>query len=485
MIREEALQLITRRLFLNEKFCDRKVRTLSEEECALLLKCAPVPTVAEAVYWIVHNLNDYPRFCEGCGSPSKHFTSFNQGYTRRFCSLSCSNGSKVVQDKKKEVSRKRFGTDFPWQTTAVKEKIASKQKLRNFSAAPSISDEIARQGFALVDWDPGKISNPATLRCPKDHTFKRQVEGWHRWFITCPSCSKTRSAGEVALEAYIKSLGFEVVETGRRSILPSGLELDIYVPSKKLAVEFNGVFYHSTGTAHDKIAKHRHVIKQNEAEALNITLLQVWETEWNDKNDIVRSRVASALGVSERVGARSCALVTVDGPNAAAFLESNHIQGRCISSVNLGLEHEGKLIALMTLAKPRFNKKVQWELLRYCTKTGITVVGGPSRLLSAFNKEYQPTSIISYADRRWSKGNLYHQLGFKQQSTSPPGYWYVSGKGLHHRMQFQKHRLQKQLKVFDPACSEEQNMLLNGYRVLWDCGNHVFLWEKPGSVDGS
>jgi hypothetical protein len=477
MLREEAITFVKRKLFVGEKFCDRKVRTLTDEERAYLLDLIPVPSISEAAYWLVYDISDYPIKCKNCSGPSKFFTSFNQGYTRQYCSLQCSNGSKSVQDKKKKSSREIYGTDFPWQSAAIKQKIASKQKLRNFSAAPVIADEIAQQGFTLISWDPSKLSNPATLSCPQNHTFNRQVEGWHRWFISCPSCSKTRSTGEVALEAYVKDLGFDVAETGKRKILPSGLELDIYVPSKKIAIEFNGVFYHSTGIVHDKVAKKRHVIKQDEAEGLGITLLQVWETEWNQKRDIVRSRIASALGVSERVGARSCVIKSVDGSTAAHFLDDNHIQGKCISSINQGLYFEGELVALMTFSKPRFSKKAQWELLRYCTKRGLSVVGGPSRLLTSFIKQQKPSSIISYADRRWSQGNLYRTLGFKQLPSSAPGYWYVSNAGLHHRMQFQKHRLSKQLQVFDANLTEEENMLLNGYRVLWDCGNHVFIWQ--------
>lgn len=81
----------------------------------------------------------------------------------------------------------------------------------------------------------------------------------------------------------------------------------------------------------------------------------------------------------------------------------------------------------MTFGKSRFNKKYDWELLRYCTLSNFNIIGGASKLLSYFKKNYGG-SIITYADKRWSAGNLYKQLGFTQLKDSPPAYWYFFRK---------------------------------------------------------
>ena len=82
----------------------------------------------------------------------------------------------------------------------------------------------------------------------------------------------------------------------------------------------------------------------------------------------------------------------------------------------------------MTFGKPRYNKSIDWELLRYCSKIDTQVLGGAGKLLSAFEKAYHPKVLLSYADRRWSKGNLYEVLNFVKYNESPPSYSYVINK---------------------------------------------------------
>jgi len=108
----------------------------------------------------------------------------------------------------------------------------------------------------------------------------------------------------------------------------------------------------------------------------------------------------------------------------------------------------------MTFGKCRFDKKHEWEMLRFCSKLGYHVIGGASKLLKFFEREYRPKSLVSYADRRWSQGKLYKTLGFKLDHVSPPDYWYVKGKIRMNRCNFQKHRLKDILENFNPDQSE-------------------------------
>ena len=159
------------------------------------------------------------------------------------------------------------------------------------------------------------------------------------------------------------------------------------------------------------------------------------------------------------------------------FLEKYHIQGTCNASVKLGLFYKNRLCAVMTFGKSRFNKNYDWELIRYCTLSNFNVIGGAGKLLSYFRKKYIG-SIISYADRRWSDGNLYRRLNFKELVPSPPSYWYFLGKKRYSRTLFQKHLLSSKLKIFDENKTEKENMKKNGYLTIYDCGNFVFTKEK-------
>ena len=263
-------------------------------------------------------------------------------------------------------------------------------------------------------------------------------------------------------------------------------ELDIYIPSKKIAIEYDGIMYHSFGFS--KLSKfdnaemecserNKHLEKTELCEEHGIKLFHIFENEWinETKRKIWESMLLNSIGDSERIFARKTEVKEVFIKEKTKFLEENHIQGACSSSVNLGLYYEDELVSIMTFGKSRFDKNHEWELLRFCNKTGVSVVGGAGKLLKAFRKEYKPKSIISYANRRWSQGNLYRKLGFTQIGKTKPNYFYFNNEyELKNRMSFQKHKLSKILNHYDPSLSETENMYHNGYRKIYDCGNLVF-----------
>lgn len=196
--------------------------------------------------------------------------------------------------------------------------------------------------------------------------------------------------------------------------------------------------------------------------------------ELNEKRDVVLSRLANRLGVSEKIYARKCKIVEITNKQEANFLEQCHIQGKVGSKVAYGLMYENELVALMTFGKPRFNKNHDWELLRYCTSIGINVIGGASKLLSHFRKLHLG-NIISYADYRWSDGNLYEKLGFTKVKLEKSGFYYTDGIKIVKRYAAQKHKLSEFLGgTFDRKKSAIQNMVDAGYMMVKDPGQLVF-----------
>jgi hypothetical protein len=140
---------------------------------------------------------------------------------------------------------------------------------------------------------------------------------------------------------------------------------------------------------------------------------------------------------------------------------------------------DNELQAVMSFSKARFNKKYEWELVRYSSIH--TVVGGAGRLLKHFIIQKLPASIISYADLRWNTGTMYEKIGLSFSHTTMPNYWYVTEKGLVHRSAFQKHKLKNKLISYDPNKSEHQNMETNGFYKFWDCGNNVYIWNMENN----
>jgi len=132
----------------------------------------------------------------------------------------------------------------------------------------------------------------------------------------------------------------------------------------------------------------------------------------------------------------------------------------------------------MTFAKARFTNEHEYELVRFCSKLNTSIQGGANRLLVAFEKDFSPISIVSYANKQWSNGNVYSKLGFTHESDSPPGYYYAKRNSIISRYKAQKHKLEKLLKVYDATLTEYENMQLNGYHRVWDCGNQVWVKQR-------
>ena len=290
--------------------------------------------------------------------------------------------------------------------------------------------------------------------------------------IRCYSCFPHNiSLSEAELQSWLSTLtDFD----SNKKILSKNFEIDIIVNEKQLAIEFDGIYWHSEDIRPDK---YYHLNKTNECKTLGLNLLHIFENEWvcPIKKEIWKSLIKSKLGMNKTIWARKCVIKKVNKKDSTDFLTHNHLQGNCQSSINLGLYYGDDIVCLLTLSKSRFNKKYVWEITRYCNKLGYNVVGGFSKLLSNFRKEFSG-SIITYADKRYSTGDMYSKVGFIELKDSTPNYWYwKTPERLFSRIEFQKHKLLDKLDTFDPILTEAENMRRNGYKRIWDCGNKVFV----------
>ncbi len=308
---------------------------------------------------------------------------------------------------------------------------------------------------------------------------KATVSRWmniHQIEIKAPNSYERKikriSNEEYELYEYIKSIYSGEIVQSNRSVL-NGKELDIYLPEKKLAIEYNGLYSHYYRPWEEKEGLKKdvkyHLFKTLECEKQGIQLLQFYSDEWNYKENILKNIIKSKLGLNDRVYARKCGIVEVDTYSKNSFLNEYHIQGEDKSSVKLGLVYNEELVCVMTFAKSRFNKNYKWELTRFCVKGGISIVGAFSKLLKAFIELYGK-SIISYADRRYSNGNVYRTNGFELIGVNKPSYYYVDKNFLrrYHRMRFQK----KYIDAYN--CTEYEKARELGYEKIFDCGTLAF-----------
>lgn len=310
-------------------------------------------------------------------------------------------------------------------------------------------------------------------KCKKEYNY--EFKSGKRIF-KCPSCD-TKQKINHSINNIFNNI-FRV--NSKKFIKPN--EIDLINHDNKLCIEYNGMMFHSHGISkysrfnNPVIDSKYHLRKTELVEEKEYQLFHIFEHEWLNikKQKIWISMINNKLGKSDKVYARKCNIKEVSAIEEKEFLQNNHLQGNCKSTIKIGLYYDGELVSLMTF---RNHKKYQWEIVRFANKLNTAVVGSASKLLKYFEKTYKPDSLLSFANRRWSKGKLYEKLGFTFYGNTSPNYFYFKPREniLYSREKFQKHKLNHVLEKYDKNLTELMNMYNNGYRIIYDCGSGKYI----------
>lgn len=405
--------------------------------------------------------------------------------------------SKEIREKAQKSLMKSHGVKNVWEIPGIRQKSLNtlNQKIKNegITAHPSYAHVKHKEHFNKEYWLKNFVDNRNKCfdvgKCATYHGVGTTCIGHIMNLFGIHMRHKYKSLQEVSIQQYVSSFGIDVEQNYKRLISPQ--EVDIYIPDMNLAIEYDGLMYHSQGNlayrgTNNRIGNKYHLDKTVKCAERGVQLLHIFENEWLNVNtrEIWKSVLGAKLGSNEVIYARNTKVTLITSAQAFEFCEENHLQGGSKSPINYGLitKDTDELVAVMTFSKARFNKAYQWELVRFCSKKFISVVGGASKLLKAFRKDNKG-SIISYANRRWSDGGMYEALGFKRLGATLPNYFYFKTKDgitpetlkLHSRVEFQKHKLKDKLEKFDPEKTELENMYENGYRTIYDCGNFTYV----------
>lgn len=385
----------------------------------------------------------------------------------------------------KKASLAKYGVEHPWMHDEVHRKsVISSADGKNritFSKINTIFNKYPHHKLVEIDYESEiKI---CTAICQIGHEFKISRQNLYERKINqseiCTICNpicRGISGQEIALLNFIKEIyQGEIIENTRKLISP--YEVDIFLPNLNLAFEFNGLWWHSDLNKE----KNYHFTKYKMCVDMGVNLITIWEDDWIYKNEICKSLISNKIGMSERIPARKCVVKEISYGESKKFLESNHLQGDCKSSVKIGLFHENELVSLMTFSKLRIfmnrqNKNTDtYELTRFCNKIDKSVIGGASKIFSFFIKKYNPSKIETYSDNMISNGNLYKKLGFSFSHETSPGYFYLINKKRENRFSYRKDILVK--KGFDKNKSEEEIMLERGYNRIYNAGNKKWIFN--------
>lgn len=343
------------------------------------------------------------------------------------------------------------------------------RETQSLNSMRSVEDTIKLAGLVHGGvYDYSKVSltacvNKVEVICKLHGGFLVTMDNHLNAKSGCPKCSHIVSKKQMELSEYIQSLGFDIVENHK---LKNNTEIDIFIPSLGIGLEFNGLYWHSENYK----PPNYHLVKTTVAKSEGIRLIHIWEDEWVLHKNKTKNFLSNLLGKSKlKYGARQGIVRNIDWKVCSEFLNTNHLQGSCApTSMCYGLFIKELLVSIMCFTSSTVTTG-EVELIRFCSLGNVR--GGFSKLLSYFLSLKLPYSkIVSFSEKRWSLGGVYSLAGFTREGSTPPAYWWCKGIDRYHRRGFQHKYLVSKLKIYNPDMSESDNCKANGFFKVWDCG---------------
>lgn len=406
--------------------------------------------------------------------------------------------SPEIIEKIKQQAVEKYGVEWFGQSNEIKEKIRKTCQER-YGVSSGVETGYARMRrketnrqtimeryVEVADVDSRnyicKCPHPECNKCvektyqiPVQNFFDRRREKTEPCTKLLPIQPLKKISGlEVQVQLMLDELGLKY-QIQNNDILEDGTQLDLYIPSHRVAIEVNGCYNHSIHHHSKDFDSDRQYKKYIACKNKNIRLISIWEDWLKNKPDIVRSILRSKFGAYDnRIGARKCEIKEISTKVAKFFLEANHIQGYSRSKYKYGLYFNHELVSVMTFSEPsglQGHHNNGWILNRFCTKLNTQVVGGANKLLHCFIESIHPNQIISYSSNDISDGSLYRRLGFVTNGTDSQCYWYIKPGTLQrwHRTYFNKSRqLALGFRTQNDPRTEIRVMMDAKYMVCYD-----------------
>lgn len=254
----------------------------------------------------------------------------------------------------------------------------------------------------------------------------------------------------------------------RQAIKPK--ELDIWIPEHNLAIEVNGLYWHSTD---QPFKDTRHIDKFTTCREQGIKLLQFTDADVITRPELIESMILSKLGLlPNKIMARKCRVVDVGIMAANNLFEQWHYQGQTTRAAKcIGLQYENRIVAVLAYTEKEHEIRIE----RFACELFTNVVGGYSKLESRVPDKPKVTFSLGLI----SDGSLYSRSGYQcvdGYSTSPE-FYVTDGFVLYNRQKFMKHKMPRLFgDEFDPAKTEWENVIANDLRLFFGAG--ITKWIK-------
>lgn len=474
------------------------INNFNKEHSIITEFCINIPDIPfkQKIWHWINDIDSY-YLCD-CGKRTKFNKNWKDGY-KDYCSAKCAQSSSKTKEKRRKTNIEKYGVDNVAKNSDIKKK-TEKTNLERYGHKSTFQNEKVREKwkdtilekygvdhyfktdefkikakkYYLEKWgvehqlDVEEIKERIKQTCLKKYGVSTYLNTEH----SRSSIKKyNRSSYEKDICDWLDSIGVSYITNNRNVIKP--LSIDIYIEDYNLAIEFNGLYWHS------ELFKDKsyHLNKTNLCNEKGIQLIHIWEDDWLSRKDVIKSMILNKVGkIDNRVYGRKCEVREVNNKDTSDFLNKCHIQGYTRFSNSIGLYYNDELVSLMSFGWRSINAKKEYELIRFCNKLNTSVIGAASKLFKHFIKNNEIDQITSYADISMFNGNLYTKLGFEYNRRSDINYWWVVKGVRKHRFNYNKRKLVK--KGYDPLKTEVEIMHELGNYRIYGCGQDKYIWSR-------
>lgn len=388
-----------------------------------------------------------------------------------------------VKHKRVQTSLKRYGTTHPLQSEAVVNK--SKQTClerydRINGNQTNISDtsyRILTNKHTIEDLHVNQ-QKPVSVIASKLDVSIYTVYNWltkhnipNQHHVNKNECS----IGHQEIINFLNEYDINVVINDRCQIHP--LELDIYLPDYNIAIEYNGLYWHSE--ANNKTSRY-HLNKTLQCEENNIRLIHIFEDEWKNQQQQCKDTILHLLGKSQNgCYARDTTIREIPWSEARDFLNKYHLLSAGKSgNYRIGAyDKTDALIGVMVFGKQNNERSDadSVELRRFVTNKKNNP-GLGSKMFKYAVRQNKYSEVVAFVDRRWFTGLVKSYIGFSVQYATDPAIWWTNGTQRHHRRFVTKDKLIED--GHNASLSKRDILNSEGFYRIWDCGKLKLLWKS-------
>ncbi len=408
---------------------------------------------------ITHNMQD-PEF------KKKFFDDFKKKHN----GISCGAQTELAKRNLEISSLKKYGTKSPLASKDVRDKIYEKYgedaiykitrkggKTRKVNSLKTIIDKIEKLGYIYIS-NEDNLFKIKCNKCGHINEITRSAINYNyrnNLHIYCNKCEYKESTFRSNFEKDVVNEIGKLIKDTKYSILTNKhiyngkehYEVDILIPELNLAIDCNGLYWHSELQKSDN---YYHYKKKEFIENQGYSLIYIWEDDWNDinKKEIILSRLNSKLKLNKHIYARKCVIKELSLDEYKTFCNENHLNGFISASIKVGLFYNDELVQCIGIRK-HLGLNMSYEILRICSKKCINVIGGVSKLIKYIINTFNINELYTYADLSWINlnGISYINSGFTIDKIIDNEFWYVVNE---KRIPYIKNK-SKYYRIFGPG----------------------------------